>query len=287
MSAGSLARTQQRLRRLITWPEGVREALAEEPPGQPPLSQVVKSDARLCAEDRLDVYANAYFYRIHDVLAEDFPALARLLGEDAFHDLVTSYLAVCPSRQPSLRHVGARLADFLDTHAAAESFRKRFPWAGDLARYEAASEDVFDAKETPAATREDLAAVAPEDWAELSVRLRPSVVVLRVDWRVDEARRAVRESDPEGEAAGPGAAPVTPPRPAPAMLCLWRRDEQVVTRALAPDEARALEAVAAGATFGVLCEHIAADCGEDEAPARAAGWLAGWVDAGWVRRPGA
>jgi len=68
---------------------------------------------------------------------------------------------------------------------------------------------------------------------------------------------------------------------------LVARDSLEETRALEPEEARALEAVAAGATFGVLCEHIAADCGEEEAPARAAGWLAGWVDAGWVRRPGA
>ena len=75
MSDSFLADTQKRLRRLITWPEGVAEALRVEPSGRAPLTTVVRSDERLGAKERLDVYANAYFYRIHDVLAEDFEKL--------------------------------------------------------------------------------------------------------------------------------------------------------------------------------------------------------------------
>ena len=274
MNAEALAQVQKRLWRLIAWPEGVRAALAEEPAEDAPLASVVRSDARLAAEDRLDVYANAYFYRIHDVLAEDFPGLAAVLGPDDFHDLVTSYLAVFPSRHPSLRHIGARLPEFLDAHPAGESFRARFPFAADLARYEAANEDVFDAAEAEAASRADLAAVAPEDWAELPVRLVPSVRILRLGWPVQDVRQALRNDQPVPRLA-----------PAPSALCLWRHDERVVSRALPPDECAALESAARGIAFGELCEQIAADHGEDAAPARAAGWLAGWVDAGLVRAP--
>jgi hypothetical protein len=272
VSDASLESTQKRLWRLIAWPEGVRAALEEEPSDRRPLSTLVRSDDRLAAEDRLDVYANAYFYRIHDVLVEDFPTVAHLLGEDAFHDLVTSYLAVCPSRHPSLRHIGARLAGFLGDHDAAASFRQRFPWAADLVRYEAATEDVFDAADSTRARREDLAYVAPEEWNALLIQLRPCVRVLHLDWPVHEARRALRSEEP-----------IPALERAPVTLCLWRHEERVVSRELADDETRALEAAGAGLPFGVLCEQIAALHGEEEAPARAAGWLAGWIDAGLIQ----
>lgn len=272
----SLADTQRRLWRLIAWPEGVRAALDAEPAGAPPLASLVRSDRRLCAEDRLDVYANAYFYRIHDVLKEDFPTLAHLVGDEAFHDLATSYLAVQPSRHPSLRHVGSRLAGFLDGHPAADSFRGRFPWAADLARFEAASDDVFDAADRAAATRDDLARVPPERWDTLPIVLCPSVRVLALDWPVHEARRALRRGEPIPRLTR-----------APVRLCLWRRDEQVVTRELSPDEATALASAASGIDFGALCERIAALHGEHEAPARAVAWLGAWLDAGLVRRPDA
>ncbi len=286
MNTDSLAQVQRRLWRLIAWPEGVRAALDQERDGEvseerdgerseaaAPLASIVKSDARLAAEDRLDVYANAYFYRIHDVLAEDFPSLVALFGEDGFHDLVTSYLAVFPSRHPSLRHIGGRLAEFVDEHPAGESFRQRFAFAGDLARYEAATEDVFDAADATPATRDDLAAVAPEDWAGLPLRLVPSVRILRLGWPVHEVRHAVRDGQP---------IPTLGDAPVPLALCLWREDERVVSREVAPDECSALEAASRGVSFGALCEQIANDRGENEAPLQAAGWLAGWIDAGLV-----
>ena len=277
MSGSFLAETQARVWRLIAWPEGVREGLAQEPPGTAPLATLIVSDERLPAEERLEVYANAYFYRIHDVLAEDFPTLAALLGADDFHDLATSYLAVHPSTHPSLRHVGRSLSGFLAAHDAASSFRGRFPFAADCARFEAATEDVFDAAEAPTASREALGQLAPEAWDRMQLKLRPSVRLLALDWPVHEARRAVREGEPLPQLS-----------PAPTHLCLWRRDEQVVTRELEAEELLALRPLEAGIEFGALCARVAGDRGsgsEEEAVARVAGWLTGWTDAGLLLPP--
>jgi hypothetical protein len=267
---GSLADTQRRLWRLIAWPEGVRPALREEGPDTPPIESVVRSDERLGAEDRLDVYANAYFYRIHDVLAADCPLLAEALGEEGFHDLVTSYLAVHPSRHPSLRYIGDRLPDFLRGHDAARSLREGCPWSPDLAVFEQACETVFDAADTHAATHDDLAALPPEDWDGLVLRLRPSVVLLRLDWSVHDLRPGK-----DGQRAADSA-----PEAQNVAVCVWRRDERVLHRALEPGEARALERAVEGVAFGSLCEEIARETGEDEAPSRAAAWLARWTGDG-------
>ncbi len=283
---GRLAASQRRLWRLIAWPEGVAAALGGEPPGTPPLDSVVRSDARLGAESRLDVYANAYFFRIHDVLAEDYPTLRAVLGETDFHDLVTSYLAVHPSTHPSLRWIGGRLPGFLREHPAAAGVRARCPVAADLAGLEWATEMAFDAADSRAATRDDLGRLAPEAFDALPLRLRPSVRLLRLAWPVHELRAAWRREELLPEIA-----------PGETAVCVWRggpaaegrgadrgesaeSDGRVMNRVLAADEAAALERVAAGVAFGALCEVIAAEAGDEQAPALAAGFLARWVDDG-------
>lgn len=305
---GRLAASQRRLWRLIAWPEGVAAALGGEPPDTPPLDSLIRSDARLGAEARLDVYANAYFFRIHDVLAEDYPSLRAVLGETDFHDLVTSYLAVHPSTHPSLRWIGGRLSGFLREHPAAAGVRARCPLAADLADLEWATEMVFDAADSRPATRDDLARLAPEAFDALPLRLRPSVRLLHLAWPVHELRAAWRREEPLPEVA-----------PAETAVCVWRggqaaegeragetrgqragetggqragepggeadgesaqRDGRVMNRVLAPDEAAALDRVATGVAFGALCEAIAAEAGDEQAPALAAGFLARWVDDG-------
>ena len=88
MELGSL---QEQLWRLITAPSGVE-----------PVAGFLRGDAKASPGERLGVYANAYFARLHDCLAEDFPATARALGPDAFHDLVKTYLMVHPPDRPWL-----------------------------------------------------------------------------------------------------------------------------------------------------------------------------------------
>jgi hypothetical protein len=268
----SLEELQQRLWRLITWPEGVHDALRRESPQAPPLETLIKQDERLAAEDRLDVYANAYFYRIHDVLAEDFPSLATALGPQDFHDLVTSYLAVHPSESASLRWIGQHLPSFLARHAAAASLRVRCPFAADLAAYEWATEAAFDALDSEAAGREELAAVPPQDWDALPIRLRPSVRLLELDWPVQRLRTTPRETQQRPDID-----------PAPTTLCLWRHDERVVHRELDALEGRALITADAGLDFGSLCVWLAEQIGEEEAPSQAAAWLARWIDDGLIR----
>jgi len=71
----------------------------------------LRSDLGIPAAERLRVYANAYFARVHDVLREDYPALHAAIGADAFHDLAKLYLLAHPSRSFSLRFAGARLPE--------------------------------------------------------------------------------------------------------------------------------------------------------------------------------
>lgn len=271
---GLLLNAQRRLWRLIAAPEGVRAALAEER-GEEPLETLVRSDTKLCAEDRLDVYANAYFYRILDVLLDDYATLAAALGEDPFHDLATSYLAVHPSEHPSLRYIGGALERFLRESEASAGVRERAPWAADLAAFEWAKGEVFDAKDTETATREDLGRVAADAFEALWLECAPAVRQVELAWPIDKLDANAAELQQECDSLTPEQT----------RVCIWRRDERTYHRRLEPAEAEALSLARIGAHFGALCELAAEHHGDAEAPALAAGWLAQWLDDGLLRSP--
>jgi hypothetical protein len=272
----TLAETQRRLQRLIAAPEGVRRGLEElgDPEGLA-LAGIVRDTPGLSAERRLEVYANAYFRRLEGVLAEDYGALAAALGAAWFHDLAAAYLLACPPAHFSLRQAGARLAGYLARDRRALPFRRRFPWAADLARLEWALVDAFDAPDAPALSHEALAALPPERWPELRFELQPALQLLELDWRVRPLRQAVdagRPADPAGLER------------APTRVCVWRSRERVLHRDLDPLEARALARALRGEPFGSLCEVVADEIGEAAAPARAAALLAAWCRDEWIAR---
>jgi hypothetical protein len=274
----ALGEVQHRLGRLITAPSGVEVALAEQGDGEGrALAALVRGDRGLPPVARLEIYANAYFARLHGCLRDDFAALARALGGAAFHDLVKTYLMLHPPQEPSLRHAGAHLARHLSAPPFAEIFARRCPYARDLARLEWAINEAFYAADAPAAAREALAAVAPDAWAALRFEINPSLHLLECAWPV----QIVRERH---ERLGADAAWSEAPRldRVPTSLRVWRCDERVRFRAIAPIELDALRAASSGEPFAALCERLAEALGEADAPPHAAALLTSWWADGLV-----
>jgi hypothetical protein len=267
MASRALDQAQRLIWGLVTAPEGVEAGLeAIGDTGAAQLRAVVSGDARLDAASRLTVYANAYFFRIHDALKEDFGALHRALGEAAFHNLVTVYLFSHPPTHPSLRYAGKHLPGFLATDRAAAPFRERCPWAADLAALEWALLEAFDAPDAPVLSRDDLAAAPAGAWGDFRFSLTPSLQTLTLAWPVETVRAAYdRGTD------------LPAPPPGRTHLRVWRREERVFYRPMPPLEAEALGLVRAGESFGRLCGHVAAEAGEGEAPQRALGLLERWL----------
>jgi hypothetical protein len=225
----------------------------------------LRSDRAIPAHERIRVYANAYFSRIHDVLRSDYGALHAALGADAFHDLVKLYLISHPSRSFSLRYVGERLPAFL-AGPIGEPFLRRWPFAAELARLEWAITDVFDAADTPVLTRAALAALPPEAWEPLRFELIAAHRLLRSAWPVHRIRDAWETNTPLPEL-----------EPASTWILVHRRDEQVLYRAVSDIEAQALKCVQERLSFGDVCARIAELTGEAQAPVRALELLERWL----------
>lgn len=271
---------QRWLRRLITEPDGVEAALAaaKDVDGAQ-LAALVRGDRDLPPVDRLSVYANAYFARLEACLREDFPALARALGTAAFHDLVKTYLMMHPPTRPSLRHAGAHLAEHLATEPFAAIFARGCPYAADLARLEWAMTEAFYAEDAPVLTREDLAAVAPEAWANSRFQTVPSLQLLTCTRPVHAIRERFDREDAEAawDEAPRLAAETT-------HIRVWRSEERVRYRAIARIELESLGSARAGETFAVICDRLVSVVGEASAASKAAALVSSWVSDGLLAR---
>lgn len=233
------------------------------PTASPALLAVSAPSATLDPAARVQVYADAYFWRLRDVLAENFPRVAAVLGHERFADLVREYLARHPSEHPSLRFLGRELAALIARQPDLP------PALADLARLEWARVEVFDAADCEPLTAEALRAIRPEDWPKLRFAPIPALVVLRTTWPAHELWDDV------------DAATLTP---RPGHVRVWRaRDDRVYHAPMDAGEGEALERLIAGAPFEAVCRVF------DELPPAAAAQqmtalLARWLEDGIVAR---
>jgi len=267
----TLSDAQRLLWRLITAPEGVAAAIAADADRggalRSELLRTVRGDATLDAGQRVDIYANMYFFRILDVLKEHYPATHALLGDVTFHNLITDYLLHHPPTHYSIREAGRHLPEFIDQHANGA----KHSCAADLARFERALNDAFDAADAPLLTAADLAAVPTEAWPDLRFTLHPSLCLLECGWPVHSLRAAVDRGEP-----------VTDSEPAVTRLCVWRRELTVFHRPLAALEFAALMAIGRGAPFGEACAAAADQVADGDASERVVAALADWLANGWI-----
>lgn len=230
----------------------------------------VQGNAREDAAAMFHVYQHAYWARLVESLGVDFPGLKALAGDTAFDRVARAYIARHPSVDPSIRWVGRLLPEFLRTEAAYRGD----PWWTDMARFDWALAHAFDAADAPGATLAQLAVVPPEFWGGLRLKLHPTLDSFAVSTPVNDVRPKLL-ADPattfDRSARHDGA------------LMVWRFDYDLKFRAIDINEAAALDAVRAGATFGDICELLAERMESDQAVMTAAQILRGWLEWGIVQ----
>ena len=227
----------------------------------PALASAILPSAALEPAERVAIYRRMYFWRLHEVLREDYPKTCEALG-DGFEDVVRRYLAAHPSEHPFVRHLGRHVPAFLTDDATA---RER-PWLADLARLERARVDAFDAPDAVTLDAAALRAVEPDAWPRLRLAPIPALAIVRSPWPVHQI----------------WAAPVDAPPRASTVVRVWRQAFTVFHAAMDPVEDAALAAMSAGWPFAEICEAVAEHVDPDEAPREAGALLARWLEDGLV-----
>ena len=218
----------------------------------------------------LGVYRDAYALRLIEVLTNDYPGLLAMAGPADFDRMARAYIAAHPSHHPSVRWFGARLADFLAGTAPYSGLAA----AAEMARFEWALGEAFDAPDDTPIQAADLMALPPEAWEELRLAPLRSLRQLTLAHEVPQAWQHRDEVEP-GSLEVMAAA-------GPADWVIWRPERTSHFRSLEPDEAAMLAAMIEGQAFPELCESLVPHVGADAAPAQAAGRLRSWVEEGMI-----
>lgn len=143
----------------------------------------------LAARERVAIYARMYRLRMLEALHTDYPALARLSGEEGFERLARAYLRAHPSRHPSLNFLGRKLPEFLATKRGLS----RRALLADVATLENAMSEVFDAPRETSLSGEDFARLTPEQWTSARLRLPKALRLLALQHAANAIVTAVRQ----------------------------------------------------------------------------------------------
>ena len=217
-------------------------------------------------ETRLKIYAEAYHFRLIDALADSYPAVHTLLGDDAFTAMSHAYIHQYPSRHFSIRWFGDRLAAFL-RHSPRYADK---PVLAEMALFEWTLREVFDAADFTPLERARLLQLPAAGWSDLRVALNPTIRRLELSWNVPALWQAIEQQQEPIEAAAQEL-----PRP---WLCWRKLDQRNWFRSMDVDEAWALDEMRRGASFADICAGLCEWIDAQHVPARAAGHISRWCD---------
>lgn len=154
--------------------------LSSSDEGHPPeffriADEIIKPGPSLTSAERLELYHRQYWFRILDSLAEDFPVLRRMVGDQLFWELIEAYLLERPSKSFTLRHLGEAFADHIENSPSLDETRRE--WFGSVARIEYAFMKCFECGQSALPEAEDL-----EDSV---IELQEHVQLLRLPYPAD------------------------------------------------------------------------------------------------------
>jgi hypothetical protein len=191
----------------------------------------------LHAPERAQIYRNNVRLSLTAALAANFPVTAKLVGEEYFAQVARHFLRAYPPSQPDMARYGADFPAFLGTAPGMADF----PYVPEVARVERAMIEALLAPAAPPLAASDFAAVPEASFADLRFSAHPSTRLIQSAFAVADlwqAHQATNTPDLSGMALD-----------RPQSLVLTRPDVRVEWQVLAPDDARFLSALLAGASI--------------------------------------
>jgi Putative DNA-binding domain len=189
-ASGGMSRAKSAtLPALERWFQGEIVAPHEDRKRGRPAKEVILPSRSLAPEERVAIYGEMYFLRLSECLAEDYPAVKKLVGPAGFERLARVYLKKHPSRHYSLSALGRKLPDFL----AGATKMPRHAMLADVARVERAISESFDAAVSPSLSPADLAMIPPAAWETARIRMTESLRLLALEHRGNAIVTACRQ----------------------------------------------------------------------------------------------
>lgn len=258
---------------------------------KPIVDGVIKPNDRLTSLERLEIYNRVYWFRILSSLADDFPGLRAVVGQEKFDKIIRAYLTACPSESFTLRNLGSRLESWLRQHPEFTGRRQHL--ALDMVRLEWADIDVYDSAEYPKLSEKELSKLGNDP----IFHLQPYLRLLDLEYPVDDLLLAVRDSEDEGTDIASNVVlehherqrskRVALPRPKKTYLAVHQQEMMVYFKRLEPEGFALVRALQQGKR---LSEAIADSVNwsnkkVEDVTGKLHDWFANWSHLGWFCTP--
>ncbi|MDI1430264.1 putative DNA-binding domain-containing protein [Polyangium sorediatum] len=194
-----------------------RTKIPDDPALAETAARFVTGNARLTPAAQVDIYRRQFWYRHREILNDDFPALARLLGEAKMDAFCRDFLDAHPPAHAPFRKMIEPVPSFAATWPGFETDAGR-TFAADMARYEITMLDVRAGADAPPLDPQKLAGLPEDAWERARIVLHPAARRLVFSYPVHRLRKAWLVA---GEPA------ILPEAPSPAHIVLYRNRELV------------------------------------------------------------
>ncbi|MES2998376.1 MAG: DNA-binding domain-containing protein [Pseudomonadota bacterium] len=201
-------------------------------------------------DDRLAVYADAYYLRLIDALQKEYPLLVKYLGEEAFEALSEVYIDEYPSRFYSINDFTKQLPDFLAVYQSKEAY------LSELAALMRALSLSLESADASFLHPSALSEIPMQHWPSLCFKTHPSVQCLTFHWNTFYFWKALVQKT------------ALPKLSKESSYCIvWRKELQSYANSLTQAECVVFQAFQAGNCFADVCEAVYADGLSSEAEA--------------------
>lgn len=291
----SLLSLQRTMAKAVMQPLTPAENMSKRAPNGGPMAKYaagfIKPNDRLTSFERLEIYNRQYWWRLMASMAEDFPGLQAILGNQRFESLCKAYLTDRPSRSFTLRNLGRDLHSWL---------KKNPKWAGskqsialEMVRLEWADIEAFDGDAESPLRPGDVAKSAGGD---LKLKLQPYVRLLQFQYPVDSLVLEIKRFNDDTEFLSntfrerrkrKRVTAVARLKPKTSFLAVHRIDDSVYFRRLHADEYGLLLAIQKGKTLGQAVNQVFGKRAKSSAadPAQITEWFRNWSNLGWFCAP--
>lgn len=188
-SSRDLKKAQRLFFSIINKPLTAQEKMRRHPRTE----KLIKANELLSSHERIELYAQQYWWRLRQALEGDFACVREILGDKLFRQVVEDYLSKYPSKTFTLRNAGSKLASYLASRERREP--RKFRSASEMAALEWALIESFDAADAAQLTAENLAD------PDLRLVAAPHVRLLRVKYPVHKIQAELSKEHLRKEAS--------------------------------------------------------------------------------------
>jgi hypothetical protein len=280
------------VRQPLTEDERMREQTLDGQSTQKIAEEIVKPNDRLTSVERLEIYNRVYWFRLLSSLADDFPGLRAVIGQEKFDQVLLGYLTELPSTSFTLRDLGSRLETWLRAHPEFIAGNERM--ALDMVRLEWADIEAYDAAEFPVLTQSELAGLGEDP----IFHLQPYVQLLDLAYPVDELLLKVRETEePQTDISSNVVMMDTSdakqhkrhplPKAKKVYLAIHRQEFSVYFKRMKPEAFALARALQQGQPLSQAIESSVDRTGKklELIMEQLHDWFANWSQLGWFCRP--